>query len=198
MGNSLKLERDRAVLLVVDIQEKLCVAMSPDHLDRMVKAVRILIQGAGILGIPVVISEQYAKGLGPTIGAVAEVLPADVIRHEKTSFSCVDDEGLLATMTALSGGSSGNPGSGRDQWLLCGMESHVCLFQTVRDMIGSLELDVFVPADAVLSRTRVNADIGLALMGRAGAVVTSVESVLFDLLGKAGTAEFKVLSALVK
>jgi nicotinamidase-related amidase len=118
---------------------------------------------------------------------VREVRPDGLQATEKTAFSCCGDDAVSAALKA----------TGRDQWVVCGMEAHVCVFQTVRDL-RARGWTVQVPRDAVLSRAADDLATGLALAERAGAVVTSIEAVLFDLLRRAGSPEFKAISALVK
>ena len=179
----MKLSRDRAALLVVDIQERLIPAMPPEIVERVVKHTRILIEAARLLGLPIVVSQQYPKGLGPTIAPIEEALAgADpVYRFDKLEFSAA----------------AGMPKLARHQWIVCGMEAHVCVYQTARDLVAR-GAEVHVVADAVCSRTKTNWRIGLDLAARAGAVVTSTEVVVFDLLERAGTDDFKALSKLVK
>jgi nicotinamidase-related amidase len=177
----LAIDRDRAALLVVDVQERLLAAMSPEDAARIVKNVGILIEAARQLGVPIVASEQYPKGLGPTVPAVSDALSAaGARRFEKLEFSAAP--GLVEE---------------RDQWIVCGMETHVCVYQTVR-ALAARGRTVHVPADAVCSRTAENKAVGLALAEKAGAIVTSTETVVFDALRRAGTDEFKALSKLIK
>jgi nicotinamidase-related amidase len=181
----LALDRKKALLLVVDVQEKLARAMPPETEARMEKNAGILIRAARRLGLPVIASEQYVKGLGPTVPAIRELLPAPPI--EKIAFSCANAKEVASAVE----------GTGRRQVIAVGMESHVCVYQTVRDL-ASKGFDVFVPKDAIVSRTEENRQVGLDLCEKAGAVVTSTETVLFDLLGTAGTPEFKELSPLIR
>lgn len=186
----LKIDPPRAAVLVVDVQDKLAMAMP--EADRLAceKNVVILVELARRKGMPVVVSEQYPKGLGATVKAVADALAApglDVRRLEKMEFACTEAapfEGILAAL-------------GRRQWIVAGMETHVCVYQTVRGLVAR-GAQVQVPRDAVCSRTPENRNVGLALMERAGAVVTSTEAVLFDALQCAGTDDFKALSRLVR
>lgn len=178
-----RLDRGNAALLVVDIQERLCAAMEPKALERMVKRSIAAIAGAKALGLPIVVTEQYPKGLGPTLPAIKEAL-GEARPVEKVSFSCALDE-VVAKL------------GGRKQVLVVGMETHVCVFQTARDL-SERGLTPFLCADALLSRTEEDRQVGLELGRGAGAVVTSVEAALFDLLGRAGTPEFKAISAAVK
>jgi nicotinamidase-related amidase len=179
-----KLARDRAALVVVDVQE----AFRPAVLDfeQVAANTAVLVRGARVLGIPVIVTEQYPKGLGSTVPEVVGEL--DGIRPiEKVCFSAADSHAFTAQLRA----------SERDQVLICGIESHVCVNQTADDLIGQ-GLEVHVARDAVSSRTEDNRELGLHKMEQAGAVLTSVETALFELLGAAGTPEFKEIQKLVK
>ncbi len=175
-----KLEPGRTTLLVVDVQEGFRKAI-PDF-DRVAKASATLIEGAEAIGIPVVITEQYPKGLGEAAPEVAEHLPEGTLPLEKVCFSAADADGFDL--------------GGRDQALVCGIETHVCVSQTVIDLLAG-GTDVHVPLDAVSSRTDENKRVGLHRMERAGAILTSVEAALFELLGRAGTDEFKRVQRLI-
>ena len=180
MSTTGKLERERAALVVVDVQEGFRQAV-PDF-DRVAKATATLIEGAEAIGIPIVVTEQYPKGLGETAPEVAEHLPAGTEPLEKVCFSAADAEGFDL--------------GGRDQALVCGIETHVCVNQTALDLLGS-GVEVQVAEDAVASRSEENKRVGLHKMERAGAVLTSVETALFELLGRAGTDEFKRVQKLI-
>jgi nicotinamidase-related amidase len=175
-----KLQPDRTTLVVVDVQEGFRKAI-PDF-ERVAKATAILIQGADAMGVPVVITEQYPKGLGETAEEVAEHLPEGTDPLEKVVFSAADAEGFDL--------------GGRDQALVCGIETHVCVNQTVLDLLDT-GTEVQIAEDAVGSRTEENKQVGLHKMERAGAVLTSVETALFELLGRAGTDEFKTVQKLI-
>jgi len=175
-----KLAADRATLIVIDVQEGFRKAV-PDF-DQVAKATATLIEGAEAIGIPVVVTEQYPKGLGETAPEVADHLPEGAEPLEKVCFSAADAEGFDL--------------GGRDQALVCGIETHVCVNQTAHDLLGS-GVEVHVAEDAVASRTDQNRRIGLQKMTRAGAEVTSVETALFELLGRAGTDEFKRVQKLI-
>jgi nicotinamidase-related amidase len=176
-----KLDRERAALVVVDVQEAFRKAL-PDF-DAVAAGVAILIDGAKEIGIPVVVTEQYSKGLGETVPEVAEHLPDAATPLEKVRFSAAEAEGFDL--------------GGRDQALVCGIEAHVCVNQTVLDLLGE-GVETQVATDAVGSRTRENRELGLHKMERAGAVLTSVETALFELLGGSDAPEFKRVQALVK
>ncbi len=183
-GLRLKLDRDRAALLVVDIQDRLGSAMEPKALERLIRRTRALVEGAKALQLPILVTEQYPKGLGSTLGPIRAALPEDQRYVEKLEFSCAVPD-VLKGLT------------GRPQVLVAGMETHICVFQTVRDL-AERKFVPFLCADAVLSRTEEDRAIGLERCREAGAVVTTVEGALFDLLGRAGTPEFKAISAAVK
>ena len=186
--SDLSLSRARAALLVIDIQERLAPAMPADAMSHLIRNTRIAIEAARRLGLPIVVSEQYKKGLGPTIAPVEEVLAtAPHRRFEKLAFSACATTDFARLWTALA----------RDQWIVCGMETHVCVWQSVRDL-RARGAHVHVLADAVSSRTDGNWRIGLDLARTAGAVVTSTEAAVFDLLHEAGGDDFKAMSKLIK
>jgi nicotinamidase-related amidase len=175
-----RLDPQRTTLVVVDVQEGFRKAI-PDF-DRIAKAIATLIEGAEAIGIPILITEQYPKGLGETVTEVAEHLPDGVQPLEKVVFAASEAEGFDL--------------EGRDQALICGIETHVCVNQTALDLLGS-GVEVQVAEDAVGSRLDENRRIGLHKMDQAGAVMTSVETALFELLGRAGTDEFKTVQKLI-
>jgi nicotinamidase-related amidase len=183
------LARDRAALLVVDIQERLAPAMPDAVLAQVVKNSRVLIETARRLGLPIVVSQQYPKGLGATLAPIEEALAGAPLLHrfDKLEFSAVNCAGFAELAPKL----------GRDQWIVCGMETHVCIYQTMRGLVAR-GYTAHVAADAVCSRAKSNWRVGLDLCERAGAIVTSTEATVFDLLHVAGTDDFKALSKLVK
>jgi len=184
-ASALALDRGDALLLVIDVQEKLASAMPKPALAELEKNAAILIRAAKRLNVPVVATEQYPKGLGPTVASLRELLPAGAM--SKMEFSCGASKPIAREILA----------TGRKQAVVVGMEAHVCVFQTVRDLVRG-GFSVFVAQDAVVSRTGANREVGLHLCEKAGATLTSTEAVLFDLLGVAGTPEFKELTALIK
>jgi nicotinamidase-related amidase len=170
------LERDRAALIVVDVQEGFRpYPVFSEVADSCAK----LMQAARILEVPRLVTEQYPKGLGRT---APEVGLQDEPRIEKTVFSAARAEGFDL--------------EGREQAIVCGIEAHVCVSQTVHDLLGQ-GIEVHVPADAVGSRHDVDYNRGLERMERAGAVVSTVEASLFELLERAGTPEFKAIQKLI-
>ena len=180
----MKLERQRAALVVVDVQEAFRPAVI--DFDRVARNVGVLVQGARTLELPVLVTEQYPKGLGKTVPEVADHLDG-VEPIEKVCFSAVAADEFAHKLEHTS----------RSQVLLCGIESHVCVNQTAEDLLAR-GIEVHVAQDAVSSRTVENSSLGLHKMEQAGAVRTSVETVLFELLRAAGTPEFKEVQALVK
>jgi nicotinamidase-related amidase len=182
---NLKLDRAKAAVLVIDIQSKLAPAMPQETLARVVKYTRALVGAAKELGLPVLATEQYPKGLGPLVPEVKDILPSPPL--EKVHFSCGADPGFAAALEK----------TGRKQIIVCGMETHVCVFQTVRDLVR-MGYEVHLCTDAVSSRFEVHRQSGIELCRQAGAVLTNAETVIFDLLHQAGTAEFRKVSPLVR
>jgi isochorismate hydrolase len=181
--NKYSLNQENAVLLIIDIQEKLVLAVNRS--EEVIKNSYILLTTAQKLGIPVIATEQYPKGLGKTVPALSKYLDPQSI-YEKVSFSaCLP--GVLSALKSL----------GRKKVIIAGMETHVCVYQTVRDLLEN-DFEVFLAADAVNSRTESNYQSGLAMMASMGAIISNTETIFFDLLKKAGTPVFKELSRLIK
>ena len=179
-----RLTRARAGLVVVDMQERLLPAIFEK--ERVVENAVRLIQGAAILQVPIFATEQYRKGLGLTVPEVAAAIPG-FAPMEKLAFSACGAGGFVPALESKQVSDA----------VLCGIEAHVCVTQTCLDLLDK-GFRVFVAADAVSSRTPENYRIGLERMSAAGAVIVSTEMVLFELLGQAGTAEFKQILNLVK
>jgi nicotinamidase-related amidase len=173
------LHRNDTTLVVVDVQE----AFRPAVLDfeRVAQNTAVLAEGAQALSVPVVATEQYPEGLGATVPEVAEHLPEKPL--DKVRFSAADAEGFAL--------------NGRSQVLVCGIETHVCVSQTALALLTDGR-EVHVAEDATTSRTKENREVGLRRMEREGVVITSVETALFELLGAAGSEEFKIVQRLVK
>jgi len=170
------LARDRAALVVVDVQESFRPYAA---FEDVASACAKLVQAARILELPTLVSEQYPKGLGhtaPELGLTDEPL------IEKTVFSAARADGFDL--------------AGREQAIVCGIETHVCVSQTVHDLLQR-GIEVHVPADAVGSRHSIDYERGLERLERAGAVVSTVEAALFELLERAGTPEFKAVQKLI-
>jgi nicotinamidase-related amidase len=175
------LEADRCALVVVDIQEKLLPPIFEKA--QLLKNSQLLIRLASILKIPALLTTQYAKGLGPTTPEIASLLP-ETTPIDKQMFSCFGSEAFCSTLKRM-------PGN-RNTVLLCGMESHICVMQTA---LGALREGyiVHVASDAVSSRTEWNWKIGLDRMRAAGAVISSTEMILYELLRSSGSPAFKEL-----
>jgi len=172
-----------SVLLVVDVQERL-LAVMPDA-DGLVRDVGFLLDVANLVKVPARATEQYPQGLGPTHGDLSRRLPGD--RLSKVAFSCCGAPGLLAELRQL----------GRPNIVVAGMETHVCVMQTVLDLSAE-GLQTFVPVDAVQSRYSVDHDMALQRMERAGAVLTTTETTAFEWLGGSDHPQFKAVSRLVQ
>lgn len=178
------LEAEDAVLLIIDVQTKLMAAME-EH-ARVCRNTTILLTAAQALNIPVVVTEQYPKGLGPTLPELTGLLPPDVRMLEKSSFDAARD-GLLPVLEGL----------GRHSVMVCGTETHVCVYQTVRSLLER-DYSVFPIGDAICSRSAYNYENGLSLMDRMGACVLTAEGAAFDLLKVSGTPAFKTVSKALK
>lgn len=180
------LERDKAVLVVIDVQERLCAAMDPQVLQGLTKNIGILLEAAQELKVPVLVTEQYVKGLGQTLPELREKA-ADAPSYEKMAFSCCGSAEFVDQLKA----------TGRTQVIITGMETHVCVLQTVIELRDA-GFEVHLVKDAVMSRSERNWQTAIEAMTLTGAVPTCTESVLFQLLKVAGTDEFKKLSKLVR
>jgi nicotinamidase-related amidase len=171
------LSRDRAAVVVVDVQEGF---RSYETFGAMAAACSRLVEGAHILGVPVIATAQYPKGLG---AVVPEVGLEDEEPVEKTVFSAARAEGFDL--------------GGRDQVIVGGIEAHICVSQTVHDLLEQ-GVEVHVARDAVTSRRASDLEVGLRKMERAGALTSSVETALFELCERAGTPEFKAVQQVIK
>ena len=188
MSNDLgkfKLDADKAVLVVIDVQERLVPAMPEAVYLRLRNTVAMLVEVAGLLGVPVVTTEQYPKGIGHTVPELAAACNETVI--EKVSFGCCGEPNFLKALK----------NTGRTQVLITGMEAHVCVYQTV---LGLLEDGYYVHLirDAVCSRNKTDYLAGVANAGQAGAVVTTAETVMFQMLQESSHEQFRAVSRLVK
>jgi nicotinamidase-related amidase len=180
------LEADRCALIVVDIQEKLLPPIFQKQ--QLLKNSQLLIRLAGILKIPALLTTQYARGLGNTTPEIASLLP-ETEPIDKQMFSCFGSDAFCSLLKRL-------PGN-RNTVLLCGMESHICVMQTA---LGALREGyiVHVASDAVSSRTEWNWKIGLDRMRAAGAIISSTEMMLYELLRSSGSPAFKELLPYLK
>ncbi len=182
---NLALTPEDSAILLIDWQVRLAGAMPAEITARNQKNAANVLSTAGLLGLPVVVTEQYPRGLGHTVEPLAALF--DGPAHPKTVFSAMGDTAAAAAIKA----------SGRRTWIVLGMEAHVCVYQTVRALVAD-GLTAHVPLDAVLSRSKANWHNGLELIRAAGGVVTNTETVLFDLLGEAKGDAFKAVSRMIR
>lgn len=180
----MRINREECTGLVIDIQEKLFLHM--DREDALLRKCLILLEGLQTLEVPVLITEQYPKGLGPTIPRIIEVLGTSR-PIEKIAFSCCDEPDFQQQLEQTS----------RKTVIICGIEAHVCVLQTTVDLLSYGFLPVIV-ADCISSRNPEDKSVALDRMRAEGAIVATCESILFELARKAGTEEFKAISRLVK
>lgn len=183
-----RLNPKACAVIVVDVQEKLAAAIPPAQLAELTRAASVLIEAADLLGAAVIATEQYPAGLGPTLAPIAAQLDRiKAARIPKLDFSACDDDAFQRAWAAKD----------KQVAVVVGMEAHVCVFQTVRELTAR-EIAVHVPLDGVASRRADHRAAGLDLCRAAGAIVTTMESVVFDWLKRAGTDEFKRLSKLIR
>ncbi len=175
---------ETTALIVIDVQGKL--ARSMYNAEGMLQGITRAVQGAQILDIPVLYIEQYPQGLGPTLPEVSELL-GDQAPLSKTTFDCCGNPEIVSAIAALN----------KPNLLVCGLEAHICVYQSVRSLI-SHGYDVEIITDAISSRTAENRSLGLARMQSAGARATSVEMCLFDLVQDAASPAFRQLLPLFK
>ncbi len=176
------LERDRAALLVIDVQERINAVMADqNHVSRL----EVLVEACRALEVPVLASEQYPQGLGSTVTTLAGLLGGPP--PGKLTFSCSRDDALRSALER----------TGRAQIVVTGIEAHVCVLQTAVDLLTE-GYEVYVPHDAVNSRRPADKQWALHRMAAAGAVITATESVLFELVERCDTADFKTVAKLIK
>lgn len=180
----MKLKRDDTAVLIVDYQEKLMPAMH--NREAFVSRSCVLLEGLKILHIPMIASEQYPKGLGatvPEIKAAVGVAPF----MPKTTFSCMDDDGIRTAIETLN----------CKNIIICGSETHICVLQSAIDLLA-MGKNVLIAEDCVGSRTAHEMEVGLRRAEEEGARISTTESILFELLGSAAAPEFKAISKLIK
>ena len=180
----MRINLNDAVLMVIDFQERL--APSINEIDTTVKNTITLIEGAKALGVPTLVTEQYKRGIGETLPEVKQVTEG-IDYLEKVTFSCMDDEAISEWVKK----------QGRKQIILCGIEAHICVLQTLIDLKAE-GYEVYMVCDAVSSRTAFNCKTGLKRAMQEGAYLTSVEAVLFELTRSSKHECFKTISKLIK
>jgi nicotinamidase-related amidase len=181
------LDRERTALVVIDVQERLFPAMDADHREEVMRNIKVLTAAARRLNLGTLVTEQYPKGLGHTLQEVKDALPAGVQPVEKVAFSCLGVDAFRSRLTA----------TGARQLLLAGIEAHVCVLMSALDLLAE-GYAVHIVADAVTSRTQANWRLAMAQLRQAGAVVTTTETVLFQLLRQADTDDFRELARLIR
>ncbi len=174
-----RLRTTNTALVMIDLQERLLPAIHEQ--DRVISNARLLLCAAKVLDLPVVMTTQYAKGLGPIHAEVAELAPATAAL-DKLTFSCFGSPEFRQAVA----------GTQRDTLLLCGVEAHICVLQTGLDALAA-GYQVQVVADATGSRTAANADLGRRRLELAGAILCSTEMAIYELLGASGTPDFKAM-----
>ena len=181
---NMRILNEKAVLLVIDFQERIFPAIYEN--EQLKKNVPTLIDGMKALGVPVIVTEQYVKGLGPTIGEISGKLEG-IERIEKASFSCCDEPAFMMELAS----------SGKDYVIISGIESHVCVLQTVIDLKQNGYHPVVVE-DCISSRKENDKKNAIERMRHEGVIITTYEAILFELLRYSGGDTFKAISRLVK
>lgn len=180
------INREDSALLVIDIQERLFAAMKEKAQKNILKNTGILIETANVHDIPIIVSEQYRKGLGPTMEELTEKIK-DTEFLEKIHFDCMKEETLKKTILSM----------GKNTIIIAGMETHVCVFQTALTLLKEGR-NVIIASDGVCSRRKHDWKTALSTLSAAGAVICPTETISFMILEKAGTDEFKKLAPLFK
>jgi nicotinamidase-related amidase len=180
-----RLEKQRVAFLLIDLQERFRELI--DGMAGVAAQCSRLVRFADRLGIPVVVTEQYPAALGRTLPEIAGVLPKGTTPIEKTTFSCGGDEGFRRAVAALK----------REQWVIFGIETHVCVYQTALDLLRDGR-QVVLAADAVSSRRPSDREAALARMRDLDVHVVSTEMVLFEILRQAGTPDFRAVAPILK
>lgn len=180
-------DRNNSVLVIVDVQEKLAATMPGDELERLIHTGKVLLQAAAMLDIPVLVTEQYRKGLGHTLPELASNFPRGLSPINKTCFACNNAQEFLESLRE----------TGCKQVVLVGMETHICILQTAMGLLDH-GYQVFVPGDGVCSRSLNHKRNAMNRMINNGVQISNVESVLFEWLRDAKHGAFKTLSALIR
>jgi nicotinamidase-related amidase len=178
---------EETLVVIIDVQEKLVRAMDEEVVKEIIKNILILIETAKLFNIPIILTEQYPKGLGQTVEEIKKTLPS-YEPIEKFTFNSFLEPNFEKKL---------NEYKDRKKVILTGMETHVCLWQTAIDLIKK-DYIVFVPKDAVCSRRKLDWETGLDLIKSAGGILTTTETLVFQILKRAGTPEFKKILELLK
>lgn len=181
----MRIKAEDTLALVIDLQERLVPVIS--NREMLLKNTTKLIKGLNILNIPMLVTQQYTKGLGMTVPELVKVFGEDFYYYDKISFSCAMDERINQAIAA----------SGRKNIIICGVEAHVCVLQTVIDLIAQ-GYNVILPEDCIGSRKEYDKLAAIKMAGMEGAIPATCESLLFELTQIAGTDSFKKISSLIK
>jgi len=184
---SLLCNDNKSVLVIIDIQERLSTAMPEKVLKKVSEKINLLSKAATLLSIPVIVSEQYPKGLGATLSNITSSLPDNVLIKEKNCFSCASNQDFITTLESLN----------KKQVVLVGMEAHICVTQTALELQND-NYQVFISEDAVCSRTKHNYKNALQRMRQADCVISNSESICFEWLRDSKHSQFKKISSLIK
>ncbi len=179
------LQTEHTILVLIDVQGNLAHAMH--NKESLFENLKKLIQGVQVLNIPIIVTEQYPKGLGPTLPDIAALLPPGTQPISKVHFSCCGDTTFMQALTDYN----------RRQVLVAGIETHICVYQTTAELVQH-GYEVELVTDAISSRTAENRELGLTKMRQLGAGSTSVEMALFELLQVAGSDQFKQIQKIIK
>lgn len=181
----MRLAVEDTLALVIDIQERLMPVIYQK--DETIECTEKLIKGLNILNIPIIVTQQYTKGLGMTIPSIQKLLPIPFIYQEKISFSCMGEPTVFELIKEYN----------KSNIIVCGVEAHICVLQSIIDLVDS-GYQVFVVEDCISSRKENDKEVALKRMIKEGAYLTTCESVLFELTVEAGTEHFKEISRLIK
>ena len=180
----MRITKNDTLVIAVDFQEKLIPAMNLK--DALIRSSAAFLKGIDTLGVPVIVSQQYTKGLGETIPEIKAALPENYTLIEKSTFTVYNEENKALI-----------DGMGKKNIIVCGTETHICVLQTAIDLIGA-GYNVFMPVDCVGSRRRMDKNAGLQRFAQEGGFITSKEATLFELTCSAKDAAFKTISDLIK
>jgi nicotinamidase-related amidase len=176
---------EETMAIVIDFQERLVPVM--EKKDEILSNTEILIQGLNVLKVPIVVTQQYTKGLGMTVDSIKNVIGEEFKYYDKTSFSCYDDDVIVEVIKKYN----------KKNIIICGIEAHVCVLQTVVDCIAA-GYEVILVEDCISSRKTNDKQVGIKRAVNEGAKLTTYESILFELTRKAGSDTFKTISKLIK
>jgi len=180
-------QKGKQALVIIDVQDSFIKVMKAEVFSQVIKNIKLLIALAEKLNLPIILTEQYPKGLGKTVTRIQQSLKS-YQPIEKLSFSSIGDDGFKARLKELKSTTA---------IILSGIETHVCILQTALDLLAS-GYKVYVAADATCSQRKLDWEMGLRVMDKADAIITTTEALIFQLLSKAGTEEFKFMSRLLK